>query len=282
MFYSYKNFPITIQSYSATGAKNSSFADYSFVAQNIGLNIETNADFAFPINEKKPYRGFNKQGLTSTIQIDFISQVPYDKIFFNNIFLESGIKHNFKINCGDSVFVSGYLKSFSSSVNPNNLVQNQAQFIFFSTGSGLNGFTGSNGTTSYPVNSDSNSFYAHGANTLIAFNDTYNEYSKHEVQKVDFTYNANIQPIYDIDTIYPSRVVFNKEEVELNIELDSYGLGIRNINNIIDGTKIVYTGSQGSSNGIELYLRSGYLINKTFNAKINDIINSRISLKYFI
>jgi len=117
---------------------------------------------------------------------------------------------------------------------------------------------------------------------LIAFNDAYNEYSKHEVQKVDFSYNANIQPIYDINTIYPSRVAFNKEEIELNVELDSYGLGIRNINNIIDGTKIVYTGYQGSSNGIELYLRSGYLISKNFNAKVNDIINSRISLKYFI
>lgn len=280
MFYSYKDFPISIESFNLSGIKNSSYSDYTFVAQSVALNINPSVNFTFPINQKKNYRGFNTEGLTSTIQVNFVGQVPYDNIFFNNILAENGLKHNFKITCGDSVFESGYLRSFNTSVDPNNLVQHQAEFIFFQTGSG--GFTGSSGIVNYPVQSDNSSFYMHGANTLIAFSDTTNEFSRHQIRRMDINYTANIQPIYDIGDNYPSRVVFNREEIDLNVDLDTYSTYIRDINNTITGTKIVYTGALNASSGIGILLRSGYLINKNFNIRGNDIINSRISLKYFI
>lgn len=280
MFYSYKNFPITIESYDVSGRKNCEFADYTLVAQNISLSTSPNANFTFPLKSKKPYRGFNTEGLTSTIQIAFISQTPYDNMFFNNIFCESGIKHNFKIQCGDSLFESGYLRSFTASINPNNLIQNQAEFIFFNTGN--SNFNGSSGFRNYPVNSNNSSYFSHGVNTMIAFNDGYNEFNKHEIRSIDFNYRANIQPIYDVDTTYPSRVIFNREEIDLNVDLDQYELYIRDINNIISGTKIIYTGLHMNSTGIEIYLKSGFLINKNYSARLNDVINSRISLKYFI
>lgn len=280
MFYSHKNLPIILQAYNASGNKDYKYPYYNFVAQNVSLNINPSANFAFAVNYKKPYRGFNSQGLTSTIQLNFISQVPYDNIFFDNIFAENGIKNNFKITLGDSVFESGYLRSFSASIEPNNLIQNQAEFIFYNTGT--NGFTGSGGNENYPINSTSGYYYAHGANTLIAFKDDYNEFNKHQVKRMDFSYSANVQAVYDIDTTYPSRVIYNKEEINLNVDLDTYNVGIRDINNVISGTKIVYTGMMSPSTGMEIFLKNGYLINKNFNTKPNDIINSRISLKYFI
>jgi len=280
MFYSHKNLPITLEAYNSSGIKDCEYSYYNFIAQNVSLNINPNANFAFPVNYKKPYRGFNNQGLTSTIQLNFISQVPYDNVFFDNIFAENGIKNNFKMAFGDSIFQSGYLKSFSASIEPNSLIQNQAEFVFYNTGT--NGFTGSVGNENYPINSTSGYYYAHGANTLIAFKDNYNEFSKHQVKRMDFNYSADVQAIYDIDTIYPSRVIYNKEQIDLTVDLDTYGVGIRDINNVISGTKIIYTGMVSPSNGIEIFLKTGYLMNKNFNTKPNDIINSRISLKYFI
>lgn len=282
MFYSYKNFPISLESYNLSGQRNLTYSGYDFVAQNITLNLNPNANFTFPIDGRKPYRSFNTDGITSTIQINFIGQIPYDNIFYNNILLQNGIKHNYKITCGNSVFESGYLRSFNTSVDPNNLVQHQAEFIFFSTGVG--GFTGSSGTTEYPMvsNNYNYSFYMHGANTLIAFSDNYNELGRHQVRRMDINYNANIQPIYDIGYSYPSRVIFNREEIDINIDLDSYDTSIRDMNNVISGTKIVYTGNVGVSTGIGIFLRSGYLMNKNFNTRPNDVINSRLLIKYFI
>lgn len=280
MFHSYKNLPITLEGYNVSGIKDCEYSYYNFVAQSVAVGINPNANFTFPVNYKKPYRGFNTEGLATTIQINFISQVPYDNLFFNNIFAENGIKNNFKIAFGDSLFESGYLRSFNASIEPNNLIQNQAEFIFFNNG--INDFTGNAGLENYPINSNEKYFYAHGANTLIAFNDAYNELNKHQVKRIDFSYSANIQPIYDLNTIYPSRVIYNKEEINLNIDLDIYGTSIRDINNIISGTKIIYTGATSPSNGIEIFLKTGYVVNKNLNTKVNDIINSRISLKYFI
>jgi len=280
MFYSHKNLPITLQAYNVSGIKDCEYPYYNFVAQNVSLNINPNANFAFSVDYKKPYRGFNTQGLISTIQLSFISQVPYDNVFFDNIFAENGIKNNFKISFGDSIFESGYLRSFSASIDPNNLIQNQAEFVFYNTG--LNGFIGNGGNENYPINSTSGDYYAHGTNTLIAFNDNYNEFSKHQVKRMDFNYSADLQPVYGIDTIYPSRVIYNKEQIDLTVDLDTYNVGIRDINNVINGTKIIYTGMTSPSNGIEIFLKTGYLMNKNFNTKPNDIINSRISLKYFI
>ena len=280
MFYSYKNLPIALEAYNSSGIKNCEYSYYNFVAQNVSLNVNPNANFAFSVNYKKPYRGFNTQGLASTIQLNFVSQVPYDNIFFDNIFAENGIKNNYKIALGDSIFESGYLRSFNVSIEPNNLIQNQAEFIFYNTG--YNGFTGNTPNENYPINSTSGYYYAHGTNTLIAFDDNYNEFSKHQIKKIDLNYSANIQAIYDLNTTYPSRVIYNKEEIDLLVDLDSYKVGIRDINNIINGTKIIYTGVSGASTGIEIFLKTGYLMNKNFNTRPNDIINSRISLKYFI
>lgn len=280
MFYSHKNLPITLEAYNASGILDLKYPNYSFVAQNVSLNINPSANFTFLVDYRKPYRGFNTQGLTSTIQLNFISQIPYDKVFFDNIFAESGIKNNFKMTFGDSIFQSGYLRSFSASIEPNNLIQNQAEFIFYNTG--INGFTGNVGNEAYCIDSTSEYYYAHGANTLIAFNDDYNEFSKHQVKGIDFNYSADIQAIYDINTIYPSRIIYNKEQIDLVVNLDTYGVGIRDINNVISGTKIIYTGTTSPSSGIEIFLKTGYLMNKNFNTKPNDIINSRISLKYFI
>jgi hypothetical protein len=268
------------EAYSASGILDLKYPNYSFVAQNVSLNVNPSANFTFSVDYKKPYRGINTQGLTSIIQLNFISQVPYDKVFFDNIFAESGIKNNFKMTFGDSIFQSGYLKSFNASIEPNNLIQNQAEFVFYNTG--INGFTGSLGNKNYSINSTSGDYYAHGANTLIAFKDGHNEFSKHQVKRIDFNYSADIQTVYDINTIYPSRVIYNKEQIDLTVDLDTYGVGIRDINNVISGTKIIYTGMVSPSNGIEIFLKNGYLMNKNFNTKPNDIINSRISLKYFI
>lgn len=280
MFYSYKNFPITIESFNISGVKNSAFGDYTFIAQNINLNINPNADFTFNIDNKKPYRGINKEGLTSTVQINFLSQVPYDYMFLNNIFSESGIKNNFKLRCGDSIFESGYLRSYGFSINPHSVINNQAEFVFFQTG--LNEFTGNLGLSNFTVSSDDNSFFPHASNTLIAFNDSYNEFNKHDIRRIEFNYSAEIEPIYNINTIYPYRVIYNREQIDLNIDLDVYKINIRDINNIIDGTKIILTGNGQSASGIQIYLRSGYLLNKNLNSRVNDIINSRISLRYYI
>ena len=98
----------------------------------------------------------------------------YFEKFYNNIFLESGIKHNFKIKCGTTEFYSGYLQNFTSLVTPNNLVKHQAEFIFFSTGSG--NLTGSAGSGIYPIsNTTKDTFYPDASNTIIRFNDGLNE-----------------------------------------------------------------------------------------------------------
>ena len=91
MFYSYKNFPITIESFDVSGRKNCEFADYTCIAQSLSLATNPNANFTFPLKSKKPHRGFNTDGLTSTIQMNFISQVPYDYMFFNNILIFSAV-----------------------------------------------------------------------------------------------------------------------------------------------------------------------------------------------
>lgn len=52
MFYSYKDFPISIESFNISGQKNSFFSDYRFVAENINININSNPNFTFVLKNK--------------------------------------------------------------------------------------------------------------------------------------------------------------------------------------------------------------------------------------
>ena len=283
MFYSYKNLPIQIDRFTTSGSRANDYNTYDCVADNLVIDINPNADFSFQIERKTPYRGVNTNGATSVISINFISQIPNDYIFLNNILLQSGQKNNFSIKCGNSTFTSGYLRSFGMSIDPHSLVKNQAEFVFFNFGS--DGLTQSLPISYTGVTGVNTNSYAHGSLANIYFNDNYNEFSNHDIKKLDFTYKADITPIYNINETYPHRVVFSKEQIDLSAELDVYNLNIRNINNIIENTNIILSGLSGirsNPTGINFQLKSGFLMSKNYNVKVNDILNSRISLKYFI
>lgn len=280
MFYSYKNFGIKIESFTSSGTRPDEYNSYDCIAENLIIDTNPNADFSFQIDKKTPYRGINTNGITCVLSINFINQTPNDYIFLNNILLPSGKKNNFLITCGNASFTSGYLRSFSMSIDPNDLIKNQAEFIFF--GRGRNSLI--NGITTGFTDITGNNSYGHGSLANISFNDNANEFSDHDIRKIDIAYKADITPIYNINETYPARVIFNKEQVDLNAELDYYGLYIRNINSTIETTNINISGLSSGDNptGIEFILKSGFLVNKNYSTKVNDVINSRISLKYFI
>lgn len=280
MFYSYKNFPISIESFNKFGTLSPTYNSYNFIAQNLSLDINPNADFAYFIDRKIPSTGINSEGLNAVIGISFLSQTPNDYIFLNNILITGGEKNNFKIKCGNTTYTSGYLRSYNISADPNGLIQSQAEFIFYSTPS-TNSFYGE-GVSTYDIWPEKQNYYSHGSTTTISFSDSFNEFSNHDVRKIDFSYKADIQPIYCLENIYPSRVAFNKEQIDLFVELDTYDTSIRNINNIINTTTIVYGTFSNQNVNTSIALSSGYLVGKNFSIRTNDIINSRISLKYHI
>ena len=77
-----------------------------------------------------------------------------------------------------------------------------------------------------------------------------------------------------------SESIYNKEKIDLSVDLDTYGVGIRDINNVISGTKIIYTGTTSPSNGLEIFLKTGYLMNKNFNNSVKVVKKISSSKKY--
>jgi len=280
MFYSYKNFPISIQSFNKYGIAPALYNQYNFTAQNISLEINPNAGFAYIVNQKHPFRGNNADGLAAVINVSFLSQAPKDYIFINNILKTGGDKDNFKITCGNAIFNSGYLRSYNISADPDNMISSQAEFVFYSVTNSQ--FNGTLGVDSYDVGVNQQNFYSHGSSTTLIFQDNSNEFSSHDIRKIDLSYKADVQPIYTLEKTYPHRVVYNEEQIDLFVELNTYDMNIRNINSLINNTNINYASPWSGDAKISMNLKSGYLVGKNFSLRTNDIINSRISLKYHI
>jgi hypothetical protein len=280
MFYSFKDLPIVV-----TGNNSG----YQFNAQNIKLTINPNLDFSFKIGDKRPFRSIASQGLTTTIALSYLAEIPKENIFINNIVSPSGQKYFYTLCFGSGVFESGYLRSYSFEVVPNSIVRNNLEFIFYSTGSGFN----PNLITNLQSNNPSwqlDQYGITGRNTSAAEDFSFKLWENNnlildtlsgEVLNFNFDYKADINAVYRMDESYPYRVFYNKEEINLNTLFNYSDYVMMDSNTNYSGL-ISLKNLNNTNLSSNISLNSGYLVNKDFDLKTDNVINTRISLKYYI
>jgi hypothetical protein len=280
MFYSFKDLPIVV-----TGNNSG----YQFNAQNIKLTINPNLDFSFKIGDKRPFRSIASQGLTTTIALSYLAEIPKENIFLNNIVSPSGQKYFYTLCFGSGVFESGYLRSYSFEVVPNSIVRNNLEFVFYSTGSGFN----PNLITNLQNNNPSwqlDQYGITGRNTSAAEDFSFKLWENNnlildtlsgEVLNFNFDYKADINAVYRMNESYPYRVLYNKEEINLNT-LFNYSDYIMMDSNTNYSGLISLKNLNNTNLSSNISLNSGYLVNKDFDLKTDNVINTRISLKYYI
>jgi hypothetical protein len=280
MFYSFKDLPIVV-----TGNNSG----YQFNAQNIKLTINPNLDFSFKIGDKRPFRSIASQGLTTTIALSYLAEIPKENIFLNNIVSPSGQKYFYTLCFGSGVFESGYLRSYSFEVVPNSIVRNNLEFVFYSTGSGFN----PNLITNLQSNNPSwqlDQYGITGRNTSAAEDFSFKLWENNnlildtlsgEVLNFNFDYKADINAVYRMNESYPYRVLYNKEEINLNT-LFNYSDYIMMDSNTNYSGLISLKNLNNTNLSSNISLNSGYLVNKDFDLKSDSVINTRISLKYYI
>jgi len=280
MFYSFKDLPIVV-----TGNNSG----YQFNAQNIKLTINPNLDFSFKIGDKRPFRSIASQGLTTTIALSYLAEIPKENIFLNNIVSPSGQKYFYTLCFGSGVFESGYLRSYSFEVVPNSIVRNNLEFVFYSTGSGFN----PNLITNLQNNNPSwqlDQYGITGRNTSAAEDFSFKLWENNnlildtlsgEVLNFNFDYKADINAVYRMNESYPYRVLYNKEEINLNT-LFNYSDYIMMDSNTNYSGLISLKNLNNTNLSSNISLNSGYLVNKDFDLKSDNVINTRISLKYYI
>jgi hypothetical protein len=280
MFYSYKNLPLIV-----TGNNSG----YQFNAESVNININPFRDFFFSIDKKTPSQVSNNQGLSSSFSISYLSEIPHENIFIDNILSPSGNKYFYTLSIGSGVFETGYIKSYTFNVTPNGIIKNDLELIFFSTGSGFNPAFASSLQSNYPswqldLNGISKRNVSPAEYFCFSLNENGNEILNSlsgELLNFNFDYKASIDPIYTVDSTYPSRVIYNKEEIDLSVNFDytNYVILAPNTNYQAD---ITLKNISDSNLQCNLLLDSGFLLQKEYKAKIDDIINNRISLKYFV
>jgi hypothetical protein len=280
MFYSFKDLPIVV-----TGNNSG----YQFNAQNIKLTINPNLDFSFKIGDKRPFRSIASQGLTTTIALSYLAEIPKENIFLNNIVSPSGQKYFYTLCFGSGVFESGYLRSYSFEVVPNSIVRNNLEFVFYSTGSGFN----PNLITNLQSNNTSwqlDQYGITGRNTSAAEDFSFKLWENNnlildtlsgEVLNFNFDYKADINAVYRMDESYPYRVFYNKEEINLNTLFNYSDYVMMDSNTNYSGL-ISLKNLNNTNLSSNISLNSGYLVNKDFDLKTDNVINTRISLKYYI
>jgi hypothetical protein len=280
MFYSFKDLPIVV-----TGNNSG----YQFNAQNIKLTINPNLDFSFKIGDKRPFRSIASQGLTTTIALSYLAEIPKENIFLNNIVSPSGQKYFYTLCFGSGIFESGYLRSYSFEVVPNSIVRNNLEFVFYSTGSGFN----PNLITNLQSNNPSwqlDQYGITGRNTSAAEDFSFKLWENNnlildtlsgEVLNFNFDYKADINAVYRMNESYPYRVLYNKEEINLNT-LFNYSDYIMMDSNTNYSGLISLKNLNNTNLSSNISLNSGYLVNKDFDLKSDSVINTRISLKYYI
>jgi hypothetical protein len=280
MFYSFKDLPIVV-----TGNNSG----YQFNAQNIKLTINPNLDFLFKIGDKRPFRSIASQGLTTTIALSYLAEIPKENIFLNNIVSPSGQKYFYTLCFGSGIFESGYLRSYSFEVAPNSIVRNNLEFVFYSTGSGFN----PNLITNLQSNNPSwqlDQYGITGRNTSAAEDFSFKLWENNnlildtlsgEVLNFNFDYKADINAVYRMNESYPYRVLYNKEEINLNT-LFNYSDYIMMDSNTNYSGLISLKNLNNTNLSSNISLNSGYLVNKDFDLKSDSVINTRISLKYYI
>ena len=102
-----------------------------------------------------------------------------------------------------------------------------------------------------------------------------------EVLNFNFDYKADINTVYRIGESYPCRVHYNKEEINLNTSLNYSDYVMMDSNTNYSGL-ISLKNLSNTNLSSSVSLNSGFLINKDFDLRSDGIINTRISLKYYI
>ena len=280
MFYSFKNLPIVV-----TGNNSG----YQFNAQNIKLTINPNLDFSFKVQDKKPFKSSISQGLNTVVALNYIGEIPKENIFLNNIVSPSGEKYFYTLCFGSGIFESGYLRSYSFGVSPNSVITNNLEFIFYNTGSGFN----PNFITNLQASNPSwqlDQYGITGRNMSLAEDFSFKLWENNnlildtisgEVLNFNFDYKADINTVYRIGESYPYRVHYNKEEINLNTSLNYSDYVMMDSNTNYSGL-ISLKNLSNTNLSSSVSLNSGFLINKDFDLRSDSIINTRISLKYYI
>jgi len=226
------------------------------------------------------------------------------------------IMKKYNLIFGSGIFTRSYLQSYSFEVVPNNIIKSNISFISYSPFSGfdsniLDFLKKSKGAgRDYNINAGNNV----STNWCPAENFNFKLYKKHITGQNDicilnsqsgnllrygYNYKAEIQPVYRNTERYPYRVIYNKEEISMDVDIDYQDffiddpqyyiykseLKIKNLKDIIleppkggvDNWEF-----ENSSFGCNLSLESGTLMSKQGSVKVNEIMNNRFSLKYYV
>lgn len=224
--------------------------------------------------------------------------------------LSNEVMKKYTLAFGSGIFQRSYLKSYSFEVTPNNIIKSNISFISYSPFSGYNANFIPNlqnlgvGNT-YKINTANNS----QRNWCPAENFNFKLFEKHitgisdnkivdsisgNLLKYNYIYKADIQPVYRFTERYPYRVIYNKEEISMEVDIDYQNFSILDplfytykvqmeINNFSDSILQPRGGGSNIHYGnCFLELESGALVTRQANVRNNDIVNNRFSLKYYV
>ena len=231
--------------------------------------------------------------------------------------LYNEVMKKYNLIFGSGIFRQSYLKSYSFEVTPNNIIKNNISFVTYSPFSGFNSnitnYLKTKGVGNiYKIDSTKNK----SSNWCPAESFNFKLYEKYiptgnpiEIKILDsesgnllrynYSYKADIQPVYRATERYPYRVIYNQEEITMDIDIDYQDLYINDplyynytselkIKNLLDATlEVPKEGSQSWTAGNQYFgcafkMQSGTLFNMQASAKTNDIMNNRFSLKYYV
>ena len=241
-----------------------------------------------------------------------------NKIIYNQAHdskdLYNNVMKKYNLIFGSGIFTRSYIKSYSFEVTPNNIIKNNISFITYNPFSGFD-----NNITNYLKTKGVGNIYKIDSTKNISNNwcpaesfnfKLYEKYiptgSPIEIKILDsesgnllrygYSYKADIQPVYRNTERYPYRVIYNKEEITMDIDVDYQDLWINEplyynytseltIKNLL-GDKLYVSAVASDSNyshyGCQFKMESGILFGIQSSVKTNDIMNNRISLKYYV
>lgn len=234
-----------------------------YFCNNASINESNSVSPSYSLDNQYNDRYAADNGINGSLKFSYLLTGSDELI--NNI---SNEKNIISANFGGLNFQTGYLKSYSFNLTPNNPVVIDAEIVFFDSLSG----SFSPNFEIVPELQCLNVANASIVNTLGGAIGTISN-----VTNFSYNYNIDIQPQYNIDKKNPERAVFGIKEVTVDLTSDKTDGFIS-----VSGQKVSLRTKLVHPTNTNIYQNfdcKGVLVQKDFTSSAGNILSNKISIK---
>jgi hypothetical protein len=234
-----------------------------YYANNASLSEIGAIEPSYIIDNKNSNNYVAENGIGGSLRFSYLL-TGQDSLVDNISSEDSIISGNF----GGLYFQSGYLRSYGFTLEPNNPVTVNAEIVFFDSISG-------NFSPNYEIapellclNVANATVYDAPGNSVGTINN---------VTNLNYSYNIDIHPQYNIGQTIPERVVFGQKEVNVDITSDKTNAFLPVSGQTISlRAKLTHPVDSTISQNFDC---KGILFQKEFNVGANNILVNKISIR---